>query len=286
MTTGLLLWYNVLRRYTTMKYNLIGQKFGRLTVQKFSHKNKTNFWECLCECGKTSFVDTAHLLNGHSKSCGCYGQNLRRIHTLNEQFFENIDTEEKAYWLGFILADGNIHQNKRQFSLGIHKQDIEHLNKFKKHINSSHKIFYVENMCVLSLKNKQFCRHLINLGIIPKKSNVATAPILGENLYKHFWRGMIDGDGSVLIFKRKNKYSRFLVQLVGTFDVVNEFKKFVVRSGIQTKANPYKVVTSPNLFILGFEGLDITKKIVNILYSDSSIYLDRKYKTALSITET
>ena len=52
--------------------NLIGQKFGRLTVIKFiEHKNDHTKWLCQCECGNIKVVRADSLKNGSIKSCGC-----------------------------------------------------------------------------------------------------------------------------------------------------------------------------------------------------------------------
>lgn len=53
------------------KANLIGRKYGRLTVMEFSHSNKGAIWKCRCECGNMTYAKTAALKNGHKKSCGC-----------------------------------------------------------------------------------------------------------------------------------------------------------------------------------------------------------------------
>jgi len=54
------------------KYNLVGKKFGRLTVIKYAHTyNKRRYWNCLCSCGNDSFVTTAKLMSSATKSCGC-----------------------------------------------------------------------------------------------------------------------------------------------------------------------------------------------------------------------
>lgn len=52
---------------------LIGNRYGKLTVNAFGYKqNNKNFWECVCECGQVTFVRTADLNRGHTKSCGCF----------------------------------------------------------------------------------------------------------------------------------------------------------------------------------------------------------------------
>lgn len=57
------------------KFDLTGQKFGKLlVVEKDNEKSKNSyrtFWKCLCDCGNTTSVVTSNLRNGHTKSCGC-----------------------------------------------------------------------------------------------------------------------------------------------------------------------------------------------------------------------
>jgi len=54
--------------------DLVGQRFGRLTVQKITNmrKNNTVVWECLCDCGKIAYIQGSNLRKGSTKSCGCY----------------------------------------------------------------------------------------------------------------------------------------------------------------------------------------------------------------------
>lgn len=58
--------------------NLVGQKFGYLTVIKDSTKRKNNriIWECLCDCGNITYVTTNDLTQGNTKSCGCLHKNF------------------------------------------------------------------------------------------------------------------------------------------------------------------------------------------------------------------
>lgn len=60
--------------------NLVGQQFGKLTVVSYSQRiNGCHIWECVCDCGNTSFVRSYNLKNGTTKSCGC----LRKATLLN-----------------------------------------------------------------------------------------------------------------------------------------------------------------------------------------------------------
>lgn len=62
------------------KFDLVGSKFGKLTVVSLSHTEKTQYWNCLCDCGKSVVVVTRNLRIGHNKSCGCHKGLARLTH--------------------------------------------------------------------------------------------------------------------------------------------------------------------------------------------------------------
>lgn len=72
----------------------------------------------------------------------------------NEHYFDNIDSEEKAYWLGFIFADGCIMNNTKTFELGLSKIDSGHIDKFKKSILFTGKVYNKENSISCCLRSK------------------------------------------------------------------------------------------------------------------------------------
>lgn len=53
------------------KLNLVGKRFGKLTVLKLASINEYTVWECLCDCGRTVNVKGVYLTTGQTKSCGC-----------------------------------------------------------------------------------------------------------------------------------------------------------------------------------------------------------------------
>lgn len=67
--------------------NIVGERFGRLTVTSFSHiadnKGRNAYWNCLCDCGKFSTVSSGSLRSGCTKSCGCLAQELSRTSIKN-----------------------------------------------------------------------------------------------------------------------------------------------------------------------------------------------------------
>jgi len=132
----------------------------------------------------------------------------QRIHFFNDDFFEVIDSESKAYWLGFLFADGNVSARMLDVAITLKQSDKEHLEKFGENINYSGpgivmtvnsnrdgKNFKYSKVCLRSAK---MALDLIDKGCIPNKSIDLDKPLnLPDKLNKHFVRGVVDGDGYI-----------------------------------------------------------------------------------------
>ena len=62
---------NIIRPVEDPHESLIGRRFGKLTVIKFSHTDPDSYWLCKCDCGSYKVVNGARMLKGSTKSCGC-----------------------------------------------------------------------------------------------------------------------------------------------------------------------------------------------------------------------
>lgn len=134
----------------------------------------------------------------------------------DETFFENIDTEEKAYWLGFMYADGWIIDKTNRygedaFGISLKKSDEEHLKKFLKAIKATNPVNYDnskqigEPLAKVQLTSQKTVDDLIKHGCFKKKTYILRPPtIIDEKLLYHFIRGFFDGDGSIV--KSGGKY--------------------------------------------------------------------------------
>ena len=123
----------------------------------------------------------------------------------NENYFDVINTEEKAYWLGFMYADGFI-QNKRKHQnykvgLSLSECDKSHLEKLKKCLDSNIEIktyipkteFNSKPYCRLLITSNILAEGLIKHGCLTNKTEILTFPTnISEELLKHFIRGYID----------------------------------------------------------------------------------------------
>jgi intein-encoded DNA endonuclease-like protein len=201
----------------------------------------------------------------------------KRKYTLNHHYFGEIDTEEKAYWLGFLYADGCVYHNKTsydvQIMLGI--KDFTHLEKFKKAINSDYETKIVQKNygpeAFFRCSSKKMYQDLLCLGCSPRKTNVITFPNIPIKLMPHFIRGYFDGDGS-FYKSTKNYISCAFVITSGSKDFIDELYKYFV----ETLDIKLCVVYQNNSYSIKTTSKEKCYKIYTHLYDQPTIYLDRK----------
>ena len=193
---------------------------------------------------------------------------------INEDIFERIDTEEKAYWLGFLYADGAISSGKRNdIELSLLLSDKEHLQKFKDFIEFGGKLIVDDYRCRVSFKNKKMKQDLIKLGCTPKKSlslNFPTEEQVPKELISHFIRGYLDGDGCIVCTKKHQS-----VEILGTKDIL----ECICLYGNIPIGRIYKTnCKSDKIFRLVTNKKEDILNFCNYIYKDSNVYLERKFK--------
>lgn len=217
----------------------------------------------------------------------------RRKYSLNESAFDYIN-EESAYWIGFLMADGCI-TNKGVVRLMLAERDAAHVEAFKHFLNSTHKIAIVNNQIGFSKKlradplrrainhpavrliisSKYLCTALARYGVVPRKSLTAKVAHLDKN--RHFWRGVIDGDGSLGLTKRDNSA---YIELTGSQQLTRQFAIFV-QSEIGMLPSIFACKHS-NSFKLNVSTRKAAQ-VIDILYGNCSIALPRKLEKAMKI---
>lgn len=210
-------------------------------------------------------------------------------YNVDENFFENIDTEEKAYWLGFLYADGyvrNIKNNRSaELRLKLSYKDIEHIKLFKRNINSEHKIniktqkmkindkTYYSKLASISIYSSKMVQDLINNGCVNNKSKIVIFPYLKSNLIRHFIRGVFDGDGSVSITKYKGYDNNNFNIVSGSYAFIEKIKEILLNLNIY---NCIITENKSNCWYINWYRKEDIRKIYHYLYDNSSIYLNRK----------
>ena len=187
---------------------------------------------------------------------------------LIKNIFHTIDTEEKAYWLGFLYADGYISKyNQIEVSLAL--EDIEHLQKLKTFVNTNTKIITDDHRCRLLFCSKEMVNDLAKLGCINNKSLILTFPTeqqVPDYLLRHFLRGYVDGDGCLCYTEKTRQFS-----ITSTKDFLNGMLE---RTGWdKNKCNYY----SSGKAISWRCWTEKITEYLNYLYSNCTIYLNRKY---------
>ena len=204
----------------------------------------------------------------------------------NELYFNLINTPQKAYWLGFLYADGCVHNNSNEISINI--TDKDQVEKFKEAIGAiNHKITETkdkrfENAKTLyqfSIRDAQLHADLEKWGCITQKSlQLKTIPNIPRNYVSHFIRGYFDGDGSLHYLKGTDN---FRISFIGTKEFLTEIQKEIgTNVSLQHGA-------SGQAYTLQISGRKQVERILNYLYKDSSpdMQLTRKYNSYLDCLE-
>ena len=213
---------------------------------------------------------------------------MKNKYTFNKNFFNRIDTEEKAYILGFLYADGNISDTikDRHYRLRILLKDSDSdiLEKIKKSIDFTGNISHREqkyqdkNKCGykisdLAIHSKTLHTQLMKHGLFPGKTFNIKYPNIPEELDRHFIRGFFDGDGS--IYLRKNRPNGFRINLTcASKEFLDEISKKIITN---TKIKNCNINPTKNMYRFDKDKNDAIR-ILNWLYENSNIYLNRKYE--------
>lgn len=211
------------------------------------------------------------------------GDNFKK-YTANYNFFEKIDTEEKAYWLGFIAADGHVSRGD-QVIINQSRENKNHLQKFLNSIEATNKIrdyttdtSYKKNTKYsrVVITSKKMVEDLNKLNIVDNKSLILTVPNIPDSLKRDWIRGYTDGDGSISRTKSKSKkLYEYQLKICGTKEVLTSILSYLGKDNQKLYERNYD---NKNNYYISIGGNIQTKECLDIIYGNASIYMDRKYK--------
>jgi len=207
----------------------------------------------------------------------------------NHHFFKKW-SEKMAYILGFITADGNIIKSRYSYYLQfcLQKNDIDILNKMRKILAPKNKFSYYkpENTLHFKVGSTTIYKDLIKLGITSNKTFSVKPPKIPKAYLRHYLRGFFDGDGCISTFRRNDSVKTFpSVRLFGNINMINYIRR-IFNNLTNSKLKVY-MARSKYGNVMGNLHYTCTNavKILDFLYKNSNIYLDRKYKKYLHIKE-
>ena len=215
------------------------------------------------------------------------GKSGKRIYNVNENFFKCINTEKKAYILGFICADGHIEKDRLVITVSVKDKDI--LEKIKKALNSNHPIKEVKrenpyqntdrkklSLLELKVNSVELVKPLFIMGLTTNKTYTLDSSILKyipKYLMRDFLRGYFDGDGNVFFGVRYISGYKYNINVCGNEDfLLNSFQTY-----FPSKNKLYKDLYSKQCYVWKISQKDKVKDFMYYLYFNSSIFLQRKY---------
>lgn len=213
------------------------------------------------------------------------GYNIsKRRKFLNENYFENIDTDLKAYFLGFIMADGCITKTSKtnkyynRLSINISKKDRIILEKFKEEIEASYdikdyfpnnKTFGEYEMSRIDINSKKICNDLIQYGICNNKTGFECLPNIKKSLLPSFVRGFLDGDGTI----NTNGHIGFCSCL----KMIKDLKELFLSWGMTGKLTIRKDNRHDNIYNIYIFKKEDKSIFYNKVYKKSKFHLERKH---------
>jgi hypothetical protein len=211
------------------------------------------------------------------------GQNLTKPRDAHKyqcdwDFFKTIDSQEKAYWLGFLYADGAIGCDG--VVVNLQWRDRDHLQKFLDCLHSNHnvikQVFYdkkyekFRTRARIVISSRSMMRDLTNKGCPQRKTNTIRWPsedIVPECLLTHFFRGYFDGDGCV--HNGKTKY----VSVLSNYKFCEKMQLWLMNSCSLDKT---KIIPHKGTWAVHYSGINQVSKIYYLIYDNSMVSLSRK----------
>lgn len=152
-------------------------------------------------------------------------------YSLDSDFFEVIDTQEKAYALGLLASDGYVSKAGKQVCLALQERDRHILYDLRRAMGSDARVFSKTAggfpgsgpQMQIIFSSKKLAADLAKWGIVPRKSLIFRYPRIPTHLERHFARGLFDGDGHIRALPKKAFY------FLGTSDLIDGLRKAIAR---------------------------------------------------------
>lgn len=262
--------YSLTKKQNTEVINLyFNNNLDILTISKLYNVSPHTIWKTIIRSGN-KIKDSSH---------------SRRKFNINENYFNKIDSNNKAYFLGLLYADGCMDKNRYSFMISLQEKDKFLLEKLKseleyegelKFIKYSHKGY--QNQFKLYITNKKLYKSLINLGVYPNKSLILTFPTIQQvpkKYLSHFIRGYFDGDGHA----RKNPNGQRYISFLGTKEFLTILKKIFEDNNLIKNKNKLSKINknNTNSYCYKIGGNRQLISLIKFIYSGAEIYLKRKY---------
>lgn len=200
---------------------------------------------------------------------------------MNKNLFTDFNKEEDSYFFGLLLTDGNIATKRNTISLGLQACDKHILDSYKDYIGHETKVsaYNKGKSYRYCFNSKELKQVLMSQNMLPQKSKKEKLPNFDWKSNRHFWRGVVDGDGSLFYTKGSLK-----VSLCGSKEVLEGFNTFC-QINCFTKPRKLDRTKTEDFFTMCYWGEE-AMRIAELLYSDCTLFLIRKKEKLVKALET
>ena len=213
----------------------------------------------------------------------------KRRNFVDDNFLDELDSEDKAYFLGMMFADGYVVKNK--ISLKLKSSDSYLIKKLFSKFTNGYNLSKDKNSKSIQITSTKLVKKLIELGCTERQTNNDFKVIeLKNDLFRHYLRGYFDGDGSISLRKsRPNQVQIYICSIHKKFleELKTKLNNYNINCLVFKESRNGKLMKTPqgkillnckDMYTLRF-GTHIDRiKLFEFLYKDCSIKLDRKYK--------
>lgn len=206
----------------------------------------------------------------------------KRKYKINVDYFQSIDNENKAYFLGLLYADGSLAYGGSGIKLTLQAKDADILEKLSNEIYGFQKIRLstdsenIREYKSVDIYSQKMHEDLVKLGCPPRKSFTITFPlnIMPQDLLKHFIRGYLDGDGCICLAND----NRPVIDITSTEQFLVGLSAFIQKElnidcGKLYQRHPERMTNTRNIQITGIEKI---KLFLDYIYTNATIFLNRK----------
>lgn len=200
----------------------------------------------------------------------------RVVYRCDADAFER-STDESAYWLGFLLADGCVTAGRRfTLSVALKESDRPHMEALREFLRAESPIKRdaVRQSVSLVVSSERLVSSLMARGCTPRKSATLEFPPSGLLHRPHFVRGVFDGDGSIYCYRRP--YPQPTVSIIGSPPFLKGLQDVMCSDAGLSKNKLYRAGNSDVAMSLAWTGMGNISKIYNYLYGGGGPCLARK----------
>ena len=206
-----------------------------------------------------------------------------RRYTCDHSYFSAIDTQEKAYWLGFVAADGYVHQRLCLLKLTLASHDASHVQRFAAALQSTYPLHQRRqgsrySVAAVGVRSATLVAALATWGITQRKSATVPWPaVLRSDLLRHYLRGYVDGNGGFYVYPTGKPTPSFSFSVGSNRSFLQDAQCYLMQHCDLNRTKFDGRRRGASWFaLLRYKGRLQVSRIFHLLYDGATVWLPRK----------